>query len=342
MKKLGLVGGMGPESTIPYYHDIVYGVQERVGKSFFPNLTIESVNVFDVLQLCSEQKYDELADYLMSAINNLVNSGADFVALSANTPHIVFDKLQQKSSVPLISIVEATRDEALRLNMRKVGLMGTIFTMTGEFFKKPFSNSIDNSSNIEIVVPTVEEMEFINEKISSELELGIVIDNLVVGYNYMELEESNLIDKAKEKGINIIYMREGDYLTDGSFVMKAIHPSAQFESDDKNQMSLVLTYKSDNFSALFTGDIGEEAILNILEKGGLEEDVDILKVPHHGSRYSLSMRFLEKINPDIAVISCGRKNSYGHPHKEVLYGLDKIECTVFTTPKCGAVVIEKK
>ncbi len=177
--------------------------------------------------------------------------------------------------------------------------------------------------------------------LQSELELGIVIDNLVVGYNYMELEESNLIDKAKEKGINIIYMREGDYLTDGSFVMKAIHPSAQFESDDKNQMSLVLTYKSDNFSALFTGDIGEEAILNILEKGGLEE-VDILKVPHHGSRYSLSMRFLERINPDIAVISCGRKNSYGHPHKEVLYGLDKIECTVFATPKCGAVVIEKK
>lgn len=63
MKKLGLVGGMGPESTIPYYHDIVYGVQERVGKEYFPNLTIESINVFDVLRLCGEQKYDELTDY---------------------------------------------------------------------------------------------------------------------------------------------------------------------------------------------------------------------------------------------------------------------------------------
>lgn len=200
MKKLGLVGGMGPESTIPYYHDIVYGVQERVGKSFFPNLTIESVNVFDVLQLCSEQKYDELADYLMSAINNLINSGADFVALSANTPHIVFDKLQQKSSVPLISIVEATRDEALRLNMRKVGLMGTIFTMTGEFFKKPFSNSIDNSSNIEIVVPTVEEMEFINEKISLELELGIVKEETLKSFQ-------KIIERMKkENGIEAMIL----------------------------------------------------------------------------------------------------------------------------------------
>lgn len=169
MKKLGLVGGMGPESTIPYYHDIVYGVQEKVGKSFFPNLTIESINVFDVLQLCSEEKYDELTAYLMKAINNLVNSGADFVALSANTPHIVFDRLQEQSTVPLVSIVEATRDEAIRLNKRKLGLLGTIFTMTGDFFKRPFENS-----GIEIVTPTVEEMDFINEKISSELEHGIV------------------------------------------------------------------------------------------------------------------------------------------------------------------------
>ena len=62
MKKLGLVGGMGPESTIPYYHDIVYGVQEALGKSLFPELSIESVNVFEVLRLCGEKQYDELTD----------------------------------------------------------------------------------------------------------------------------------------------------------------------------------------------------------------------------------------------------------------------------------------
>ena len=187
MKKLGLVGGMGPESTIPYYHDIVYGVQNRIGKNFFPNLTIESVNVFDVLRLCNEQKYDELTDYLMKAIKSLIESGADFVALSANTPHIVFDRLNEQSTVPLVSIVEVTRDEAVRLNKRKLGLLGTIFTMTDDFFKKPFY-----SSNIEIVIPTTEEMEYINCKISSELELGIVKEETLENFQ-------NIIKRMKEE-----------------------------------------------------------------------------------------------------------------------------------------------
>ena len=195
MKKLGLVGGMGPESTIPYYHDIVYGVQEKVGKDFFPNLTIESVNVFDVLKLCSEQKYDELTEYLMSAINNLINSGADFIALSANTPHIVFDRLKEQSTVPLVSIIEATKDEAVRLNKRKLGLFGTIFTKTGDFIKTPFQNS-----DIEIVVPTVEEMEFINHKKSSELELGIVKEETLGGFQ-------KIIERMKKEcGIEAIVL----------------------------------------------------------------------------------------------------------------------------------------
>ncbi len=139
MNKLGLVGGMGPESTIPYYHDIVYGVQKRIGRNFFPNLAIESVNVFDVLRLCNEQKYDELTNYLMQAIKNLIASGADFIALAANTPHIVFDRLQEQSTVPLVSIVEATRNETIRLNKRKVGLLGTIFTMTEDFLRNHFT-----------------------------------------------------------------------------------------------------------------------------------------------------------------------------------------------------------
>lgn len=169
MKKLGLVGGMGPESTIPYYHDIVYGVQKAVGKQFFPNLTIESVNVFHLLELFTEGKYDEVVDYLMSAINALVNAGADFAALSANTAHIVFDRLAKLSPIPLLNIVEVTKDEAVRRNYRKLGLLGTIFTMREEFFKTPFIDA-----GIEVVIPTQSEMEFISNKIYQELELGII------------------------------------------------------------------------------------------------------------------------------------------------------------------------
>jgi len=177
MKKLGLIGGMGPESTIPYYHDIVYGVQEAIGEQAFPELTIESVNVFKVLGLCKEQKYDELTKYLMRAIDNLAKSGADFAALSANTSHIVFDRLKEQSPIPLISIVEATCEEAKRRGLKKIGLLGTIFTMTGEFFKAPFIKK-----GIEVIVPTESEMELINEKISAELELGIVKDETLTAF----------------------------------------------------------------------------------------------------------------------------------------------------------------
>ncbi len=177
MKKLGLVGGMGPESTIPYYHDIVYGVQERVGKDYFPNLTIESINVFDILRLCGEQKYDELTDYLLQAITNLARSGAEFAALSANTPHIVFNRLQELSPIPLISIIESACKEAEKRNLKKIGLLGTIFTMTEDFFKEPFSRK-----KIEIVVPSDVEMEYVNQKISSELEHGIVKKETLEGF----------------------------------------------------------------------------------------------------------------------------------------------------------------
>ncbi|MFL0195729.1 aspartate/glutamate racemase family protein [Clostridium sp. WILCCON 0269] len=169
MKKLGLIGGIGPESTISYYHDIVYGVQSQVGEKFFPNLTIESLNVFDVLNMCDRKEYEALINYLMTSINNLKASGVDFIALSGNTPHIVFDELQKRSPIPIVSIIEATCDETKRRNISKVGLLGTIFTMDGEFFKKPFENN-----HIEVVTPTDEEKRFANQKISQELELGIV------------------------------------------------------------------------------------------------------------------------------------------------------------------------
>lgn len=177
MKKLGLVGGMGPESTMPYYHDIVYGVREKVGGNFFPNLTIESINVFEILSLCKEKKYEELTDHLMEAILNLEKAGADFAALSANTPHIVFDRLKERSPIPLVSIVEAACDRAMQLNMHKIGLLGTIFTMKEDFFKTPFSEN-----GIKIVVPGEEEMKFINDKIAKELELGIVNEDTLKSF----------------------------------------------------------------------------------------------------------------------------------------------------------------
>lgn len=169
MKKLGLVGGMGPESTGPYYMGIVYGVQKRMGERVFPHLTIESIDVFKMLRLCGEKAYDELTDYLLEAIENLAAAGADFAALSANTPHIVFDRLQARSPLPLVSIVDAAAEEAKRQKLQRVGLLGTEFTMNGAFFKKPFEDS-----GVQVYVPGEAEKELVNDRIARELELGIV------------------------------------------------------------------------------------------------------------------------------------------------------------------------
>ena len=169
MKKLGLIGGIGPESTIPYYHDIVYGVKERVGKNFFPNITIESINVFEVLRLCKEQNYEDLVNYLSLAINNLSAAGAEFAALTGNTPHIVFEELKARSPIQLVSIVDATADEAKQKGFKRLGLIGTEVTMKGDFFKRPFI-----ANGIDIIVPAAAEIDYINEKIANELEIGIV------------------------------------------------------------------------------------------------------------------------------------------------------------------------
>lgn len=169
MKKLGLIGGTGPESTLLYYKKIVYGANRLVGKEFFPNLTIESINVFNVLKCCSDENYDGLTRYLMDGINHLIAAGCEIVSLTGNTPHIVFDALREQASVPLVSIIETTCDEAKKQGLKKLGLLGTRFTMAEDFFKKPFRDA-----GIDVVIPTGHDFDFVVEKISDELEHGVV------------------------------------------------------------------------------------------------------------------------------------------------------------------------
>lgn len=195
MKKLGLVGGMGPESTIPYYRGIVYGVRERMGERIMPLLSLESVNVFDIQTFCNEERYEELAEYLLTAIRNLAAAGADFAALSANTPHIVFDRVKQRSPIPLVSIIEAVCGEAMERNLTRIGLLGTIFTMKGSFFKKPFEEH-----GITVITPTGEEMAYINDKIYTELEFA----------NVREDTQNRLVEiidrMVKENGIQAVIL----------------------------------------------------------------------------------------------------------------------------------------
>ena len=189
MKKLGLIGGMGPESTLPYYQGIVYGVQKKMGQPFFPHFTVESVNVFQILSFLNAGDKDALVDYLMTAINNLANAGADFIALASNTPHIVFEQLQEKSPLRIISIVEATCKEAVTKGYKTIGLIGTIFTMNNDFFKTPFERN-----GIKVVVPNDVEMHLINDRIYNEIELGVIkqetINEFLQIINRLKTEEN--------------------------------------------------------------------------------------------------------------------------------------------------------
>ncbi len=170
MNKLGLIGGTGPESTIEYYKGIEYGVQQKSGRSFFPNLTIESLSVFDVLGFCGKQDYAGLTTYLLKGIRNLAAAGAQYAALTGITPHIVFDELSKASPIPLISMVDTARDYAAANGYKKICLLGTLPTMEGTFFQNSFAKR-----GIEVVTPTAEEKNYIGTKIETELEFGKVL-----------------------------------------------------------------------------------------------------------------------------------------------------------------------
>lgn len=169
MKKLGLIGGTGPESTIIYYKKLTTGVREKLNRDYFPNIKIESLSVFDVLDYCERQDYDGFVDYLLEGFRNLAAAGADCAALTGITPHIVFDRIIEKSPIPVISMIDTSVQFALKNQLKKIALFGTLPTMNGTFFKEPFIKK-----GIEVVTPNEKEKTYIGTKIATELEYGII------------------------------------------------------------------------------------------------------------------------------------------------------------------------
>lgn len=194
MRKLGLVGGIGPESTIPYYHGIVYGVQKELGRPVFPPVIIDSIDVFRVLSLCQKKDYTGLSEYISCSIQNLAAGGAELAALTGNTPHIIFDALQRRSPIPLVSIVDTACQAARDQGFSRLFLLGTAFTMAEDFFKAPFRHA-----GIEITVPSEAGQRWVHEKISSELELGIKKEETLSGFQ-------DLIKNAKESGAEAVVL----------------------------------------------------------------------------------------------------------------------------------------
>src|SRR4029077_5118202 len=167
MKSLGIIGGLGPESTIDYYEKIIALYRERTRDGSYPRFIIISVDLKKGLNFMEAGDLAGMAAYLLEGIGKLANAGADFGIISANTPHIVFDNVASKSPIPLISIVEATCAAAKMRGLKRLALFGTRYTMQADFYPKVFSRE-----GIALLIPEPDDQNYIHDKYFSELVPG--------------------------------------------------------------------------------------------------------------------------------------------------------------------------
>ena len=195
MKKIGLVGGTGPESTLMYYKELNSRTDLLTNGTLMPDLSVESVNFRKAWEYVSTQQYDKLADYLSEKVENLTRSGAEIISLTAATMHIVFDEIEEKTKAKLVSIPKAIRDEAIEKGYKKVGLLGTIFTMEQDYMKKDLIET-----GIEVAVPEESDRKLAAKRIFEELEFGIVKESTLDEFN-------TIITKMKDRqGIEAVIL----------------------------------------------------------------------------------------------------------------------------------------
>jgi aspartate racemase len=167
MKTLGMIGGLGPESTLDYYQRIIALYRERAGDGHYPEFVIASVDLRKGLDFMDAKNLTGMGDFLVGAIGKVARAGAEFGIICANTPHIVFDQVALKSPIPLISIVEATCAAAKAQKLNRLALFGTRYTMQADFYPRVFERE-----GIELHVPDSRHQDYIHDKYFSELVIG--------------------------------------------------------------------------------------------------------------------------------------------------------------------------
>ena len=169
MKKVGIIGGIGPASTPDYYLGVINGCRAKTKDDNYPRIVINSVNMTEMMAFVRSKDWEGLADMLLAAIRELAAAGAELAAIASNTPHIVFERLRERSPLPLVSIVEATCQAARDRGCEKAVVIGTYFTMSSGLYNEAF-----RKHGITAVVPSESEQETIHNIIFPKLEDGIV------------------------------------------------------------------------------------------------------------------------------------------------------------------------
>jgi aspartate racemase len=171
MKKIGLIGGIGPESTLDYYRNIIAAFRDSYEKTGFPEIVIESIDLGNFNALVDAGKWEAVIQLVAIRCELLRRCGAEIGAMASNTPHAVFDAIQAKTDLPLLSIVSVTAEYARTLNVRSLCLLGTRFTMTSDYYQDEFDRY-----NIRLTTPEPEEIRRIQHILMKEIELGIIKD----------------------------------------------------------------------------------------------------------------------------------------------------------------------
>ena len=191
MKTLGIIGGIGPESTIDYYRTIIALYRARKADGSYPPILINSIDLQRVLAAAGAGQLEALAVWMVAEIEKLERAGADFAILASNTPHLVFDEIEQRTSLPLISIVAATCEVAKARGLKRLALFGTRFTMQASVYRDVFSKQA-----MAVVVPEPAEQDYIHEKYIGELIAGIFLPETRAGL-------LTIVDRlAKDAGID--------------------------------------------------------------------------------------------------------------------------------------------
>jgi aspartate racemase len=159
-----MIGGLGPESTVDYYRSIIARYRARKPDGGYPHVVLNSLDVEKGIALLDAGRLGDFADYLAAGVELLARAGADFGFIAANTPHLLFDEVQRRSAIPLLSIVRATSSHATALGLKRLGLFGTGFTMRGSFYPEEFQRS-----GMALVPPKESEQELIHRAYIDEL-----------------------------------------------------------------------------------------------------------------------------------------------------------------------------
>lgn len=173
MKTIGLIGGMSWESSLEYYRLINQMVKEKLGEPHSAKSIMYSVDFAEYEKLQHEGKWAELTEKMVDISQSLEQAGSDLVLICTNTMHKMAPEVQDSIEIPLLHIADAAADEIKRQNIKKVGLLGTKFTMEEDFYK----GRLKEKHNIDVIIPQKKERDKVHKVIYQELISGIINDD---------------------------------------------------------------------------------------------------------------------------------------------------------------------